>query len=154
MTIKKNDLYSEQWSSLKKEYHRKCIFNDLHSLIGRDLDVGLDKNGDLVGYFFCHERYQGYDGMVHGGILSALLDAAMVQCLMGHGVVAYTARMNIRYIKPVKVGQHVKIFSNIKQVHFSKLYKLYAEITQDRKDYAVAHASFYKINKNHIGGKI
>lgn len=147
MAIKKIDTYSEKWSLLKKKYHSKCIFYDLHSFIGRDLEVGFDKNGDLVGYFFCHERYQGYDGMVHGGILSALLDTAMVQCLMGHGVVAYTARMNIRYIDPVKIGQRVKIFSSIKQVHFNKLYKLVAGITQDRKDYAVAHASFYKIYK-------
>ncbi len=147
MLIKKIDSYSENWSSLKKEYHRKCIFYDLHSFMGGDLDVGFDKNGDLIGSFFCHERYQGYDGMVHGGILSALLDSVMVQCLMGHGVVAYTARMNIRYINPVKLGQYVKIFSRIEQIHFCKLYKLYAEITQDRKDYAVALGSFYRINK-------
>ena len=146
MTIKRIDTLSQQLSLRKKKYHSKCIFYDLHSFIGRDLEVDFDKNGDLVGSFFCHKRYQGYDGMVHGGILSALLDAAMVQCLMGHGVVAYTARMNIRYFNPVKLGQHVKIFSCIKQVHFNKLYKLYAKITQERKDFAVAHASFYKIN--------
>ena len=146
MAIKKIDVYSENLTSLKKEYHPKCIFNDSHGFIGRDLEVDFDRNGDLRGYFFCHECYQGYDGMVHGGVLAAVLDATMVHCLMGHGVVAYTARMNIRYFNPVKLGQQVKIFCCIKQVHFSKLYKLYAEITQGGKDNAVAHASFYKIN--------
>jgi hypothetical protein len=146
VALNKIDTYREKWSLLKKEYHRKCIFNDLHSFIGKDLKVDFDKDGDLVGYFFCHEWFQGYDGMVHGGFLAAVLDAAMVQCLMGHGVVAYTARMDIRYINPVKLGQHIKIFCSIKQVHFNKLYKLHAEITQDGKDNAVAHASFYKIN--------
>ncbi|MFC2167611.1 PaaI family thioesterase [Acidobacteriota bacterium] len=145
MAIKQISTYRQQWSLRKKKYHSKCIFNDLYSYIGRDLEIDFDKNGDLVGSFFCHEKYQGYDGIVHGGILSALLDSAMVQCLMGHGVVAYTARMNIRYINPVKLGQYVNIFSCIKQAHFNKLYKLYAEITQDRTDYAVAHASFYRI---------
>ena len=146
MAIKKIEKYSEKWSFLKKEYHHKCIFNDLHGFMGRDLEVDFDKNGNLVGNFFCHDRYQGYDGLVHGGVLAALLDATMVQCLMGHGVVAYTARMNIRYINPVKLGQRVKIFCSIKQVHFNKLYKLYAEIIQDGKDYTVAHATFYKNN--------
>jgi uncharacterized protein (TIGR00369 family) len=140
------DTYSEKLTSLKKEYHRKCIFSDSHSFISRNLEVDFDKNGDLVGYFNCHEGYQGYDGMVHGGVLAAVLDAAMVQCLMGHGVVAYTARMNIRYIKPVKIGQRVKIFCSLKQVHFSKLFELDAKITQGGKDYTVAHASFYKID--------
>ena len=140
------DTYRENLTLLKKEYHGRCIFNDLHSYFGRDLEVGFDKNGDLSGCFYCHEGYQGYDGMVHGGVLAAVLDAAMVQCLMGHGIVAYTARMNIRYINPVRLEQHVKIFCSIKQIHFSKLYKLYAEISQDGKDNAIAHASFYRIN--------
>ena len=150
MATKKIDTYSDKWSLLKNKYHKKCVFYGSHSFIGRDLEVRFDKNGDLIGSFFCHERYQGYDGMVHGGILSALLDAAMVQCLMGHEVVAYTARMNIRYINPVKLGQYVNIFSGIKQVHFRKLYKLYAEITQDSTDYAVASASFYEMEKKSL----
>ncbi|MFC2165429.1 PaaI family thioesterase [Acidobacteriota bacterium] len=146
MPIKKIDAYSGNLTLLKKEYHRKCIFNDSHSFIDRNLEVDFDNNGDLVGYFNCQEGYQGYDGMVHGGVLAAVLDAAMTQCLMGHGIVAYTARMNIRYINSVKLGQQVKILCRIEQVHFNKLYKLYAEITQGGKDYTVAHASFYKIN--------
>ncbi len=146
MTIRKIDAHRKKWSLLKKKYHHKCIFNDLRNAICRDLEVDFDNDGVLVASFFCHERYQGYDGMIHGGVIAALLDAAMVQCLMGHGVVAYTARMNIRYIRPIKLRQHVKIRCSIKQVHFNKLFKLYAEITQDRKDYAIAQASFYKTN--------
>ena len=141
----KEEIYIQNWSLLKKDYHQKCIFNELGSDIGRDFKVDFDNDGALTASFICHERYQGYDGMIHGGIIAALLDAAMVQCLMGHGVVAYTARMNIRYIEPLKIKQHVKILSCIKQVHFNKLFKLYAEITQGKKDYAIAYATFYKI---------
>lgn len=144
--MNKTDDYRQKWSLLKKEYHHNCTFSGIRDFIGRDLKVDFDNDGALVASFFCHERYQGYDGMIHGGVIAALLDAAMVQCLMGHGVVAYTARMNIRYFKPVKLRQQVKIRCIIKRVHFNKLYKLYAEITQNRKDKAVAHASFYKIN--------
>ena len=96
--------------------------------------------------FFCHERYQGFDGIMHGGVLSALLDAAMVQCLMGHGVVAYTTRMNIRYHKPVKLKQNVTIRCEIKEVYFNKLYKLRAEMSQKKRYNVIAHANFYRIN--------
>jgi uncharacterized protein (TIGR00369 family) len=144
--MSKANSYRQKLSLLKKEYHPKCIFNDLRCVIGRDLEVDFENDGVLVADFFCHERYQGYDGMIHGGVIAALLDAAMVQCLMGHGVIGYTARMNIRYIKPVKPKQYVKIRCSIKQVHFNRIYKLFADITEDRKEFTIAHASFYKIN--------
>lgn len=144
--MNKTDNYKQRCSLLKKKYHNKCIFDELRSIIGKDLQVRFDNKGLLVADFFCHERYQGFDGIMHGGVLSALLDAAMVQCLMGHGVVAYTTRMNIRYHKPVKLKQNVTIRCEIKEVYFNKLYKLRAEMSQKRRYNVIAHANFYRIN--------
>jgi acyl-coenzyme A thioesterase PaaI-like protein len=41
--------------------------------------------------------------MVHGGVLAAIIDSSMAQCLMGHEVVAYTAELSIKYRKPVLI---------------------------------------------------
>ena len=46
-------------------------------------------------------RFQGYDGILHGGMISALLDAVMTHCLFAHGVRAVTADMTIRFVAPV-----------------------------------------------------
>jgi len=132
-------------SCLKKEHHSECVFNGLHLGIGKDLKIDFKNDGTLVAEFFCHERYQGFDGMLHGGIMAALMDAAMTQCLMGHEVVAYTARLNARYIKPVKLGQYINIHCGIERVRYGKLYELSAQITQDDRICATAQASFYKI---------
>ncbi len=140
------DNYKQRWSLLKKKYHTKCIFDELHSVIGKDLQVRFDNKGLLAADFFCHERYQGFNGIMHGGVLSALLDATMAQCLFGHGVVAYTTHMNIKYHTPVKLRQNVTIRCEIKEVYFNKLYKLQAEMFQKRRNNVIAHANFYRIN--------
>lgn len=50
-------------------------------------------------------KYQGWQGIVHGGILATLLDEAMARLagvLFGKAV---TAEMTVRYLLPVPVGQ-------------------------------------------------
>jgi acyl-coenzyme A thioesterase PaaI-like protein len=46
---------------------------------------------------------QGYDGILHGGMISTLLDAAMTHCLFAVGVQAVTAEMTVRFVAPVPI---------------------------------------------------
>lgn len=59
--------------------------------------------------------HQGYDGVVHGGILAALLDDAMANCLWLRGIAAVTAKMALRYREPVQVGEHLLIYGRLLQ---------------------------------------
>jgi len=59
------------------------------------------------------EKLQGYTGILQGGITAALLDSAMVNCLRLHGIEAYTAEMNVRYLKPIAVGSRLHITGGI-----------------------------------------
>ena len=42
--------------------------------------------------------------MVHGGILSTLLDELMAQCLIKSGIKVVTADMKVRFLKPAPLG--------------------------------------------------
>jgi uncharacterized protein (TIGR00369 family) len=59
--------------------------------------------------------HQGYDGVVHGGILAALLDDAMANCLWLRGVAAATAKMVLRYREPVQVGMRLFVYGRLLQ---------------------------------------
>ena len=48
------------------------------------------------------EKYQGYDNIVHGGLIAAVLDDSMAYAIMGLGLMPVTAEMKIRYKKPTK----------------------------------------------------
>jgi uncharacterized protein (TIGR00369 family) len=69
--------------------------------------VGLrfvpDPAGGVQATFRTESRYQGYRGILHGGVISTLLDAAMVHCLFAHGVTAVTAEMTVRFLREVPV---------------------------------------------------
>ena len=51
------------------------------------------------------ERRAGFDGLIHGGILAALLDETMGwAAALAFNRMCVTAEMTIRYVKPVRVG--------------------------------------------------
>lgn len=54
------------------------------------------------------EAFEGYGGMIHGGIISALLDEIMAWSLYRTQVWAVTATMSTRFRKPVEVGVPVR----------------------------------------------
>ncbi|MBP9015838.1 MAG: PaaI family thioesterase [Candidatus Atribacteria bacterium] len=45
--------------------------------------------------------YQGFKGVVHGGIVAALLDEVMSHSLKNAGIEAVTGTLEARYIKPL-----------------------------------------------------
>lgn len=56
--------------------------------------------------------YQGYSGIVHGGILSTLLDEAMAHAIMGNEsnkAIVVTANIKIRFLKPAPIGFPMKV---------------------------------------------
>jgi len=57
------------------------------------------------------EKFQGYPGVVHGGIVATMLDeiASRVALIGDHSRMMMTAKLTTRYRKPVPVGQPLKI---------------------------------------------
>lgn len=57
--------------------------------------------------FTPRHHHQGWQGIVHGGIVATLLDEVMTRMLWHEGVDAATAELKIRYHRPARVGQHL-----------------------------------------------
>ncbi|UCH59991.1 MAG: PaaI family thioesterase [Anaerolineales bacterium] len=57
------------------------------------------------------EHYQGYPGLVHGGIVAAMLDEICARALMTgeNPRFMFTARLELRYRKNVPVGQPLRL---------------------------------------------
>ena len=54
------------------------------------------------------DRFQGWEGMAHGGIVATLLDEVMAWALVDHDLWGVTARMSIEYKRPVPIGRPVR----------------------------------------------
>ena len=54
------------------------------------------------------ERFQGWDGIAHGGIVCATLDEVMAWALVGDDDWGVTARLSVVFKRPVLVGQELR----------------------------------------------
>lgn len=70
------------------------------------LRLRFTADGDTVrAEFTPGPLYQGYDGVVHGGIVAAALDDAMAQLFHMKGQESVTARLEVRFRKEAPVGE-------------------------------------------------
>lgn len=54
------------------------------------------------------ERFQGWDGIAHGGILCTILDEVMAWSLASTDNWGFTARMTADFKKPVRLGEPIR----------------------------------------------
>jgi acyl-coenzyme A thioesterase PaaI-like protein len=54
------------------------------------------------------DRFQGWDGLAHGGIVCTILDEVMAWSLASTDNWGLTARMNVAFRKPVRLGRMVR----------------------------------------------
>jgi len=68
-----------------------------------------------IAHYTTEEQYQGYKGILHGGIISTLLDEIMVKAVIAQGVVAVTAEMTVRFKKPIRIGERITLTANVRK---------------------------------------
>ncbi|WP_210247391.1 PaaI family thioesterase [Blastochloris sulfoviridis] len=107
--------------------HAGCLLCGDRNPLSLKLRFAPDGADGVQGSFACRDILQGYDGMVHGGVIAALLDCAMTHCLFHHDIEAVTADLHIRYRLPLSCRARVDLRARFVQFH-PPLYRLTAEI--------------------------
>jgi uncharacterized protein (TIGR00369 family) len=103
---------------MKIGYYGYCWICGEKNPDGLQLKFDLNKTAKtLQTSFIPAETYQGYDGIVHGGILSALLDEAMAKLAFELGYNAVTAMLNVRFKSFAKVKEKLTIRGKITQAN-------------------------------------
>jgi uncharacterized protein (TIGR00369 family) len=62
-------------------------------------------DGKVKTEFVPQKIFQGYKDIVHGGIIAAILDEAMVKAAFMQGTQAVTAEITIRFKNPLMAGE-------------------------------------------------
>ncbi len=108
---------------------------------GLGLKFTCGKDGSVTATFLGHPALEGFQGLLHGGMVASLLDGAMTNCLFAHGRVAMTGELNVRYRKPVVIGEEMLIHAWITRSS-PPLHLLAAELKQGNCVKAAAKAKF------------
>jgi len=82
---------------------------------GLQLDFRKEED-KVVAEFFPQKSHQGFKDIVHGGIISAVLDEAMVKAVLSLGIEAVTAEITVRLKTPLFMGEKAFIEANIKKM--------------------------------------
>lgn len=99
------------------------------------------EDGVVRSEFHGHEDLQGYADILHGGVIAALLDAAMTHCLFYQGIQAVTGDLHVRFVNQIYCKARVEILAWLVSNH-PPLFRLRAEIKQDNTLMAWGEAKF------------
>jgi uncharacterized protein (TIGR00369 family) len=60
-------------------------------------------------YFETRPEHTGYAGIVHGGLIATVLDEVAARYTWVRGEPAVTAKMELRFRQPVRVGERLRV---------------------------------------------
>jgi uncharacterized protein (TIGR00369 family) len=134
----------------REAMHPDCIVCGKGCPKGLDLDFAVQADGGVCATFACPKAYEGYRGVLHGGVISSLLDGAMTNCLFARGVTAVTAELVVRFRHPVATNVPVTVVGRITR-STPPLHILEALVVQNGVIMAVGKAKFMEMMKPHSG---
>lgn len=70
----------------------------------------------VVSEFIPQKMHQGFKDIVHGGIISTILDEAMVKAVLLRGIEAITAEIIVRLKAPLYVGEKAVVRGKVKKM--------------------------------------
>jgi uncharacterized protein (TIGR00369 family) len=90
-----------------------------------------DEKGQALAAFRPETTQTGYDDIVHGGVVSALLDELIGWSVsLRTGLLAYTAELTVRFVKPIHATVDYLASSRTLKGH-GKLWEAEGEVTDD-----------------------
>jgi len=128
---------------IRAQEHANCMVCSPSSKSGLGLQFAVSKDGSVEATFSCDKAFEGYADVLHGGLISCLLDGAMTNCMFAHGHAPVTAELNVRFRDPVVIGQPATVRARIRRSS-SRLHLLEAEIVQNGQVKATATGKFMK----------
>jgi acyl-coenzyme A thioesterase PaaI-like protein len=90
-----------------------CFICGLENPVGLHLHIYEIAPGIVESRYIAPEHFQGYPGVLHGGIVGAIIDEISGRALMGSDPMnprfMFTAKLEVKYRKNVPIGKELKI---------------------------------------------
>jgi acyl-coenzyme A thioesterase PaaI-like protein len=99
--------------SMDYQDNQRCFVCGKHNPDGLHLEFEQEGVYGMRTTYVIPERFQGFAGIAHGGILATILDECMVNTVWLRGNTAVTARLEVRLRRPVGVGERVTFHAKV-----------------------------------------
>jgi uncharacterized protein (TIGR00369 family) len=94
-----------------QRYHHCFVCGDKND-IGLKLDF-YEKDGKARADFTPTKNFEGYKDILHGGILSTLLDEVMIKAILAKEILTVTSQIEVKFKKPAIIGEKLIIEGEI-----------------------------------------
>ncbi len=101
----------------KQPNSKDCFVCGLENVHGLQLSFYQDSDGQVIAETVVPKRFQGYPGVVHGGIVASMLDEVAMRAAMveDHNRFMVTARMTLRYRRQIPVEQPLTMVGRLER---------------------------------------
>ena len=89
---------------MKLEDDHYCFVCGKQNTGGLNLNFSFPE-GKAFAEFILRKKFQGYKDIIHGGIIAAILDEAMIKAALAQGIHAVTAEIAVRFTNPLLAGE-------------------------------------------------
>lgn len=114
---------------------------------GLQLEFQQSEDGAVVAEWIPEADLEGYRGIVHGGLVSTVLDEAMAKVVAATGSEALTAELHVRFRQQVRSGAPAQVRGWIESRN-RRLLKTEASLMgQDGEELAHAWAMFLAVKQ-------
>lgn len=90
-----------------------CFICGMKNPVGLHLHIYETAPGEVESMYVAPDHFQGYPGVLHGGIVAALIDEISGRAFMGSDPMdprfMFTAKLEVKYRKNVPIGKPLKI---------------------------------------------
>lgn len=123
--------------------HDYCLLCGSKNPFSQKLVFRQTGNQSVSAIVDLHVYMQGYTGILHGGVISAFLDAAMTHCLYSNGIQGLTCELRVRFLHSIPCEGSVKLNASISETS-RKLFRLKSEIFYAKELMAWASGTFLR----------
>jgi uncharacterized protein (TIGR00369 family) len=126
---------------------RRCFACGPHNAEGLHLDFVPDGDAGARSEVTLPPRMQGYRDIAHGGIVMMLLDEAMAHACRFIGERAMTASCEVRFRKPVPLGQKLVMRGRYKERRRNVLFLEATVALEDGTVLATGEGTFVSLGR-------
>ncbi len=106
-----NNTFKTQWK--KQPNSKNCFVCGLENDFGLKLSFFETNPGEVIVETEVPDQFQGYPGVVHGGVVASLVDEVLGRVHMGNDPensrFMYTIKLSLSYRKPVPTNTPIRI---------------------------------------------
>ncbi len=134
-------------AAMSVQFQRTCFGCGVDNPDGLQLQFHVDPDGVVAACWVPNTKWEGLRGIVHGGIVTTLLDEAMAKAVAATGYKMMTADLRVRFRQYAKTGELLRLRGWIVRNRKRLIEAEAAVVAQDGSERAHAWGTFLAVAK-------